>query len=72
MSEVYYSHGWRAYVDEEETSIIRVNYALRGIEIPEGQHEIVFKFEPEVVKKGSRIALGSSIIFMVLVVGGLL
>ena len=71
FSEMYYSHGWNASIDGTEVPIYRVNYALRGLEIPAGTHEIVFKFEPEVVKTGGTIALASSIIFGILLLGAL-
>jgi uncharacterized membrane protein YfhO len=42
---------------------------LRGLEIPKGTHEIVFEFCPIVVKKGSSIALISSILLLFLILG---
>lgn len=71
FSEVYYGNGWKTFIDGEETQHIRVNYTLRGLEIPAGQHEIVFKFDPDVVKTGSTIALASSVLFGLLLLGGL-
>ena len=47
-----------------------MNYTLRGLEIPKGKHTIEFKFEPEVVKTGSTIALFSSITMILLIIGG--
>ncbi|WP_417854705.1 YfhO family protein [Xanthomarina gelatinilytica] len=71
FSEIYYKKGWNAYVDGQLTPYSRVNYVLRGMNVPAGEHVIEFKFEPEVVKTGSRIALASSIIFVLLLIGGL-
>ena len=71
FSEIYYQPGWQAYIDGVEEKHIRVNYALRGMEIPSGRHTIEFKFEPQVVKTGSKIALGSSIVLVLLILGGL-
>jgi hypothetical protein len=59
FSEIYYKNGWNAYIDGEETEIYPVNYVLRAIEIPAGNHQIEFKFEPEIIKKGNRITLAS-------------
>ena len=63
-------HGWKATIDGKETPIFRTNYVLRGLEIPAGKHTIEFKFEPEVVKTGSTIALMSSIAMLLLIGAG--
>lgn len=47
FSEVYYPHGWHASIDGKEVPIVRVNYILRGILIPAGNHEIVMTFKPQ-------------------------
>lgn len=72
FSEIYYAEGWNAYIDGELQPHYRVDYVLRGMPIPKGQHIIEFKFEPQVVKTGSMIALASSILFMLLCFGGIL
>ncbi|TCK69375.1 membrane protein YfhO [Winogradskyella wandonensis] len=73
LSEMYYYKGWNAYIDGELVPHVRVNYALRGLEIPSGTHTITFKFEPQVVETGSKIALGSSVLLgILLLLGGLL
>ena len=70
FSEIYYKNGWKATVDGKETAIFKVDYTLRGIEIPKGKHTIEFKFEPQVVKTGSTIALFSSIGMLLVIIGG--
>lgn len=70
FSEMYYPHGWTATVDGQETPIARVNYTLRGIKVPAGSHEIVMSFEPQVVKTGSSIMLGSNILLLFIILGG--
>ena len=70
FSEIYYKNGWKATIDGKEAPIYKVNYTLRGLNIPKGKHTIEFKFEPEVVKTGSTIALFSSIGMFLLIVGG--
>lgn len=71
FSETYYKDGWNAYIDGETTPIYPVDYMLRGLKVPAGKHSIEFKFEPQVVKTGSTITLTSSILFVLLVLGGL-
>lgn len=71
FSEVYYGNGWKTFIDGEEASHIRVNYTLRGMQIPAGKHSIEFKFDPDVVKTGSKIALASSVLLGLLLLSGL-
>jgi len=71
FSEMYYKNGWNASIDGQKAPIFRANYALRGLQIPAGRHTIEFKFEPQVVKTGSTIALISSMGMLLLLVGGI-
>ena len=70
FSENYYENGWIATIDGKETKIYQVNYVLRGLQVPAGKHTIEFKFEPQVVKTGSTIALISSIGMLLLIGAG--
>src|SRR5690606_33334491 len=56
FSEIYYPHGWNAYLNGKEVPHFRADYTLRAIHVPEGYNKIEFKFEPEVVRKGNSIA----------------
>lgn len=71
FSEMYYKNGWNAYIDGQLKDHFKVNYVLRALKVPEGQHTIEFKFEPKVVETGSRITLASSIILGLVILGGL-
>jgi hypothetical protein len=71
FSEVYYPHGWNAYVNGELTEHIRVNYVLRALPLPAGNHRIEFKFEPQVIKTGGSVALVSFILFLLIIAAGL-
>ncbi len=71
FSEIYYKNGWQASIDGVNVPHMKVNYLLRGLEVPKGNHTIEFKFEPKVVKTGSKIALASSIITGIIVLIGM-
>jgi hypothetical protein len=70
FSEMYYADGWNVYIDGKKANYFRADYALRAMEIPSGKHSIEFKFEPQVVKTGSTIAMISSILMLFLLIGG--
>ncbi|SNY99780.1 YfhO family protein [Flagellimonas pacifica] len=71
FSEMHYPFGWQAYVDGKPEPHYKVNYALRGMKVPAGDHEIEFKFQPEIIKTGSQIALGSNILLGLIILGGI-
>jgi hypothetical protein len=71
FSEMYYPHGWTATINGEEVPIARVNYALRGLNVPAGENEIIFSFEPQVVRTGSTVMLISNILLLLAIIGGI-
>ena len=71
FSEMYYKKGWNAYIDGKLNDHFRVDYALRGLSIPAGKHNIEFKFEPQVIKTGGTISLISFIGILLLLGGGI-
>lgn len=71
FSEIYYEKGWSAQVDGEDTNILRANYILRGLEIPNGEHIITFSFRPSAYYIGSKVATASSIVLLLIVLGSL-
>jgi hypothetical protein len=71
FSEIYYPDGWKAFIDGKEANIIKVNYLLRGLSVPAGQHNIEFRFEPSSFFIGDRVSLIIGIIsILVLLYGG--
>ena len=71
FSEMHYPSGWNAFIDGEPQEHYKVDYALRGMKVPAGQHEIEFKFEPEVVATGSQISLAANVLLGLIIIGGL-
>ena len=69
FSEVYYPNGWNAYIDGNEVNHFKTDYILRGMMVPAGNHTIEFKFEPQVVKTGSKISLASNILLVLVIMG---
>jgi len=71
FSEMYYQPGWQAYIDGEKVAHVRADYVLRAMNIPQGEHTVTFKFEPKVIQTGGTIALASTLILVILILGGL-
>ena len=51
FSEVYFPWGWKVSIDGKPVEMGRVNYVLRALQLPAGDHEIDFKFDPDEVSK---------------------
>ena len=74
LSEIYYEgsgNDWQAYIDDNPVEHIRVNYLLRGMNIPNGEHIIEFKFSPPSYFVGEKISLVFSILVILLFFGAL-
>lgn len=71
FSEIYYENGWNAYIDDVKTEHFPVDYVLRALIVPGGEHTIEFKFEPQVIKTGSTITLISALGMLLLLGGGI-
>ena len=69
FSEIFYKEGWNAYLDGELVTHYRVNYVLRGMKIPAGNHKIEFKFEPKVIQQGKTVSLISYVLLFFISVG---
>jgi uncharacterized membrane protein YfhO len=68
LSDTLYP-GWQAAVDGQEVSILRANYLLRAVQVPAGEHEVVFKYRPLSLIVGwhvAEIAIAVALLLLVL------
>ena len=73
FSEIYYENGWQVFIDDQPAEYIRVNYVLRGLRIPEGQHKIEFRFVPPSIDNTgmtATVATSSILILLLLAFAG--
>jgi hypothetical protein len=56
LSENHYP-GWRAYVDGRLVETLRVDYNLRGVTVPAGEHKVEFVYRPKSVLIGLALSL---------------
>jgi hypothetical protein len=68
LSEMY-DRGWYAYVDGQKTPVYRVDYNLRGITVPAGEHRVEFVYRAPAFRKGLAYAAAG---LMLILVGGVL
>jgi hypothetical protein len=69
FSDIYYSAGWKCYVDGKESKYFRANYVLRAMIVPGGDHEIRFTFKPSSYYTANTVSLASSVILILLLAG---
>lgn len=71
FSEIYYPYGWNAYIDGKKAEHFRVNYVLRALNIPAGDHDIVFEFRPDSIYKGYKVSAAfKALMYLLLLFAG--
>ncbi|MBO9681482.1 MAG: YfhO family protein [Flavisolibacter sp.] len=71
FSEVYYPHGWNAYIDGQKADYIKVDYVLRGMSVPAGKHTIEFRFEPQSYKTANTLMLIATLLTFALLIAAI-
>lgn len=72
FSENYFSDGWQAYIDGKKVPHFRVDWTLRALRVPAGEHEIEFVFEANDYYLSRTIVTASSAILILLLIGMLI
>src|SRR3989344_98004 len=49
--------GWKAFMDNVETKIFRADYTFRAINVPKGEHNIIFVYDPMSFRLGIYLAI---------------
>lgn len=65
FSEVYFPWGWKAEIDGKPVDIARVNYLLRALPVPPGEHSIAMTFRPESLRNTTVTAYISIILIYI-------
>lgn len=66
LGELYYPKGWKASIDGVPTEILKTNFALRGVIVPEGEHTVTFTFDPASHSVGTSIAWAGHLIWLLM------
>lgn len=68
FSDIYYP-GWRCTIDGQPTDVLRANYVLRAVILPQGKHTVAFTFDPQSLHTTEAIANAALILLILLLIG---
>ncbi len=71
FSEIWYGPDWKATIDGKPADYARADYVLRAMTVPGGEHTVVFKVESAPYNTSKPVALASSAVLLLLVLGAL-
>lgn len=60
LTDIYYP-GWKAFLDGRRVPLERVNYLLRGVAVPAGEHRVELRYEPTSFRLGWMISLATAL-----------
>ena len=56
VSEIYFPWGWNVTIDDKPVEMARVNYVLRALNVPAGDHKIEMYFDPQSIHTTTTVA----------------
>jgi len=71
FSEIFYPHGWEATINGKPAEHFRVNWTLRAMIVPAGEHLIEFKFMPRNVIRAWYAGSAMSLVVLLLLIGAI-
>lgn len=63
LSDTHYP-GWKVWVDDKESEVLRVDYLLKGVALEAGRHHVRFRFDPWLFRVGAWISGGALLLLM--------
>jgi uncharacterized membrane protein YfhO len=62
-----FEEGWKAFVNGQEKPIIKTNLTFRGIQLPQGDQQVVLRYEPQSFTAGMYLTLSGLILTTILI-----
>jgi hypothetical protein len=74
ISDIYYPPGWKLYIDQHKSDkIYKTNHAVQSVIVPEGNHTVELRFEPDSYYHNVKIAYASvSILYLMIIISFIL
>jgi hypothetical protein len=69
FSEIYYPNDWHVTIDGKEAEHFRADWTLRAMNVPAGEHTIVFEFYPDTIMSLIKVSKISSLLIVLLLIG---
>jgi hypothetical protein len=70
LSEIYYPD-WKVTVDGEPADVLRANHILRAVALPAGEHELVFRYDASLLKRGATISVSTFAVSFLALIGSI-
>jgi len=65
-----YDPAWRAYVDGRPAQVFLANGMFRAVAVPEGEHQVNFRYEPPPLERGAAVSLITGVLVLLVAAAG--